>query len=100
MLTGIIIGVVVAITLGLVNQRNARKGTGLPGQVEHALRTRGPATLRELAGAVGKDTFLGRGDVSQALAALQATRKVRMIPAPPGTPGTKAETTRYELIAG
>ena len=32
-------------------------------------------------------------------AALQATKKVRLIPAPPDTPGTKAETTRYELIA-
>lgn len=100
MLTGIFIGVVVAATLAFVNQRNARKGTGLPGQVEQALRTHGPATIKQVAAAVGKTSFMGRGEVVQALAALQTTGKVRIIDAPPGTPrAQKVDVVRYELIA-
>ena len=100
MLTGIIIGVVVAFTLALVNQRNAKKGTGLPGQVEQALRARGASTLKEIAVAVGKDSFFGRGEVSQALGALHSTGKARVIPAPPGTPQLKkVDVIKYELIA-
>lgn len=100
MIPGAIIGVIVAVTMMLVNQRSARKGTGLPGLVEQALRTLGPSTLHQVAAAVGKNSFLARGNVVQALAALQATGKVRVIDAPPGTPQLKkVDVIKYELIA-
>lgn len=100
MIPGAIIGVIVAISIMLVNQRRARQGTGLPGEVEAALRRLGPSTLAEVAAAVGKSSFFGRGSVVQALAALQTTGRVRVIDAPPGTPQLKkVDVVRYEVTA-
>jgi hypothetical protein len=100
MLTGAIIGVCVALVLMAVNARKAKKGTGLPGQVEELLRVSGPLTLKQIAERVGKDTFMGRGDVTQALAALQSVGKIRANPAPPGTPQLKkVDVITYEVIA-
>lgn len=99
MLTGAIIGVVVALTLMAVTTMRAKKGTGLPGQVEELLRASGPLTLKQVAERLGKDTLLGRGDVVQALGALQSVGKVRVNPAPPGTPQLKkVDVITYEAV--
>jgi hypothetical protein len=99
MLTGIIVGITVTLALGLLNYRNAKKGTGLPGKVELALRTHGAMTLKEIATAVGKRSFFGRGEVAQALGGLSQAGKVRTIDAPPGTPQLqKVDVVKYELV--
>jgi hypothetical protein len=99
MLTGAIIGVVVAVTLTLVNRSRARSGSGLPGQIEQALRGRGALTLKEVAVLMGRDSFFGRGEVGQALAALSSVGKVRTIPAPDGTPQLKkVQFIKYERV--
>lgn len=99
MIIGALIGVAVAVAILLMHRRNAQAGTGLAGQVEQALRARGPSTVREVAAVVGKDSFLGRGSVTQALGALHATGKARVIAAPPGTPQLKKiDVIKYEAI--
>jgi len=100
MLTGAIIGCVVALALMVMNRSKAKQGTGLPGQVEQALRGKGPLTLRQIAALVGKDSFMGRGQVAQALAALQGIGKLRTNPAPAGTPQLKkVDFVTYEVVA-
>ncbi len=100
MLTGAIIGCVVALTMMMLNRSKAKKGTGLPGNLEQALRGQPPKTLKQIAALVGKDSFMGRGEVAQALAALQSIGKVRTIPAPEGTPQLKkVDFITYEVIA-
>ena len=99
MLTGAIIGLVVAVTLTVMNRSRAKKGSGLPGEVEQVLRGRGPQTLREVSSLLGRDSFFARGQVAQALSALHGVGKVRVIPAPDGTPQLKkVELIKYELI--
>lgn len=99
MLTGALIGVAVAIAMMVVNRSKAKSGTGFPGQVEQAMRGQGPLTLAAIAKLVGKDSFLGRGQVVQALAALQSTNKVVMTPAPAGTPQLqKVNFITYETL--
>jgi hypothetical protein len=98
-LTGAIIGCVVALALVLINRSKAKAGTGLPGQVEQALRGQGPLTLKQIAARVGKDTALGRGNVAQALAALQSIGKIKTNPAPEGTPQLKkVDVITYEAV--
>lgn len=100
MLTGAIIGCVVAVAIMMMNRSKAKQGTGLPGQLEQTLRGKEPMTLKQIATLVGKDTFMGRGEVAQALAALQAIGKVRTNPAPEGTPQLKkVDFITYEVIA-
>ncbi len=89
MLTGAIIGCIVAVVMIVVNQSKAKSGTGLPGQVEAAMRGAGPLTLSQVAQKVGMDTFTGRGKVGQALGALHSVGKLKMNPAPEGTPQLK-----------
>jgi len=89
MLTGAIIGCVVAVVMIVVNQGKAKAGTGLPGQIEAAMRGAGPLTLTQVAQKMGMDTFTGRGKVGQALGALQSVGKLKMTPAPEGTPQLK-----------
>lgn len=99
MIQGAIIGLIVALVMMLMNRQKAQKGTGLPGQLEQVLAQRGSLTLAEAADAVGKNTFMGRGEVAQALNALSSVNKVRIIPAPDGTPQLKkVELIRYERI--
>src|SRR5689334_12433062 len=100
MLTGALIGFVVAVSMLVINRRKAKSGTGLPGQVEEALRAKGaPMTLKEVAEAVGKPSFMGRGEVVQALAALDSLKKIRTIPAPEGTPQLKkVDFIKYEAL--
>jgi hypothetical protein len=101
MLTGAIIGFVVAVVMIVINKSKARSGTGLPGQVEAAMQGAGPLTLAQVAAKVGKDSFLGRGKVAQALGALQSIGKIRMNPAPAGTPQLKkVDVITYELAGG
>jgi hypothetical protein len=100
MLTGAIIGCVVAVVIMMMNRSKAKQGTGLPGQIETTLRGKEPLTLKQIAAMVGKDTFLGRGEVVQALAALQSLGKVRTNPAPAGTPQLKkVDFITYEVVA-
>lgn len=99
MLTGAIVGVIAAVTLTFVNRSRARKGTGLPGNIEHTLRGRGGLTLKEVAQLMGKDSFFGRGEVAQALNALHGVGKVRVHPAPPGASHLKrVQLIKYEVI--
>lgn len=57
-------------------------------------------TLAEVQAAVGKTSFLGRGEVVQALGALVSVQKVRVHEAPEGTPQMKkVDFIRYEHIA-
>jgi hypothetical protein len=98
-LTGALIGVAVAIAMMVVNRSKAKSGTGLPGQVEQALRGKGPMTLPAIAKLVGKDSFMGRGQVAQALNALHSTNKVKLTPAPDGTPQLqKVNFITYETV--
>ena len=99
MLTGAIIGIVVVLVMGVMNNAKAKKGTGLPGQIELTMRGNGPMTLGQIASKVGKDSFLGRGDVAQALAALQQVGKIKTNPAPEGTPQLKkVDFITYETV--
>jgi hypothetical protein len=102
MLEGAVIGAAVALVVvfarTLANRRHAKNGTGLPGQVEQALRGKPALTQHEIAGLVGHRTAAGRGKVVQALAALSAAGKVRIHKAPPGTAFREvAKLTTYEL---
>lgn len=100
MLTGAIIGCVVAFVVLMMNKRTAKAGTGLPGKIETILRGAGPHTLGQVATKVGLDSFMGRGKVVQALSALQSVGKVRMTPAPAGTPQLeKVKVVTYEVIS-
>lgn len=100
MLTGAIIGCVVALVIMMMNRSKAKQGTGLPGQLEQTLRGKEPMTLKQIAALIGKDTFMGRGEVAQALAALQSIGKVRTTPAPAGTPQLKkVDFITYEVVA-
>jgi hypothetical protein len=99
MLTGAIIGVAVALAIIVVNRSNAKSGTGLPGRIEQAMRGRPPMNLKEISVLVGKDSFMGRGQIGQALNALQSANKIKVTPAPPGTPQLeKVNVVKYEVI--
>ena len=99
MLTGAIIGCAVALAIMFMNQGKAKDGTGLPGQVEQVLRGAGPMTLKDISVKVGKDSFMGRGTVAQALAALQSVGKIKTNPAPDGTPQLKkVDFITYEAV--
>lgn len=101
MLQGAIIGVIVAIIMMLIRRNQAKKGTGIAGELERVLGERGPLTLQEAAEAIGKNTFFGRGEVAQSLGALSSIGKVRVHPAPEGTPQLqKVNVIRYERIVG
>jgi hypothetical protein len=99
MLTGAIIGVVVVVVISMMNRSKAAKGTGLPGQIEQTLRGKEPMTLKQIAAAVGRDSFLGRGEVVQAINALQGLGKVKTNPAPAGTPQLKkVDFITYQVV--
>jgi hypothetical protein len=99
MLTGAIIGCVVVLVMMVMNKSKAKSGTGLPGKVEQVLRDSGPLNLKDLAARVGKDSFMGRGNVAQALAALQGVGKIKTNPAPDGTPQLKkVDFITYEAV--
>ena len=56
--------------------------------------------LKQISVLVGKDSFMGRGNVAQALAGLQSVGKLRMTPAPDGTPQLKkVDFITYEVTA-
>jgi hypothetical protein len=83
----------------LVNRSRAKAGTGLPGQIEQAMRGKPPMSLKQISVLVGRDSFMGRGQVAQALAALTSTSKLKMTPAPPGTKQLeKVHVITYEVI--
>ena len=85
----------------MMNRSKAEKGTGLPGKIQEALRGREPMTLKQVADLVGKNTFFGRGEVVQALAALQNVGKVRTNQAPAGTPQMKkVDFITYQVVDG
>ncbi|CAN5648603.1 hypothetical protein BH11MYX1_BH11MYX1_21430 [soil metagenome] len=103
MIEGAIIGAVVAVIVvfakTLADRRHAKRGTGLPGRVEQALRGKPALNQKAIAERVGLRTLAGRGKVVQALNALSAAGKVRTQKAPPGTPLHQiAELTTYEAI--
>jgi hypothetical protein len=99
MLTGAIIGCVVVLVMMVMNKSKAKSGTGLPGKVEEVLRASGRLNLKDIAARVGKDSFMGRGDVAQALAALQSIGKIKTNPAPDGTPQLKkVDFITYEAV--
>jgi hypothetical protein len=99
MIQGAIIGLIVGVVMMLWNRRNAQQGTGLAGQIEEALRSGGPGTLAEVGQRVGKEGFLARGEVVQALNALVSINKVRVHQAPEGTPQLKkVDFIRYEAV--
>lgn len=100
MLQGALIGLVVAIVMLLWNRMQASRGAGLAGEIEQAMRGRGALTLAEVAAAVKRDSFMGRGQVVQALGGLLSVGKVVQHDAPPGTPQLeKVNHIRYELKA-
>ena len=99
MLTGAIVGVVVVLVMTMLNKSKAAKGTGLPGQIEQTRRGKEPMTLKQIAAAVGKDSFMGRGEVIQAINALQSLGKVKTNPAPAGTPQLKkVDFITYQVV--
>lgn len=99
MLTGALIGVVVAVAMMAINRSKAKAGTGFPGQVEQAMRGKPAMNLKDISVLVGRDSFMGRGKVVQALAGLQNAGKVKMTPAPPGTPQLeKVNVIKYEVV--
>ena len=99
MLTGAVIGVVVVLIISMMNRSKAAKGTGLSGQIEQTLRGKEPMTLKQIATAIGKDSFMGRGEVIQAINALQSLGKVKTNPAPAGTPQLKkVDFITYQVV--
>ena len=101
MLTGAIIGCAVVLVMMVMNKSKAKAGTGLPGKVEEVLRASGPLNLKDISVKVGKDSFMGRGDVVNALAALQGVGKIKTNPAPAGTPQLKkVDFITYEAVGG
>ncbi len=82
-----------------MNRSQAKSGTGLPGEIEQKMRGQGPMNLKQISVLVGKDSFMGRGKVAQALAGLQSTGKVKVTPAPAGTPQLqKVDHITYEIV--
>lgn len=102
MLQGALIGLTVALVMMGYNYYAARSGTGLPGEIAKLLEGKaGGMTMPEIAQALGRDSFLRRGSVAQALGGLQQAGKVKVHLAPEGTPQLeKVNHIRYELIAG
>jgi hypothetical protein len=99
MLTGALIGIIVASYMFLRHREQARQGTGLAGALEKVLREQGPMTLKAAGRAVGKDSFMARGEVAQALNGLMGVGKVRVIPAREGTPQLKkVDFIKYEAV--
>ena len=103
MLQGAIIGAFVALVVLVFttfkNRAAAKNGTGLPGQVDQALRGKPAQNIADLSALVGMRTLAGRGKVAQALSALHAVGKVRINPAPAGTPQLeKVNVITYEAI--
>ncbi len=95
-----VIGVSVAIGLAIANTRQRKKNAALtPGIVEN-LESR-EMTLPDLAEAMGKGSFMGRGKVTLALNRLVESGAVTVIPAPDGTPQMKkVDFIRYRLEGG
>ena len=73
-----------------------RQGTAMGGYLDEA---GGPMTLKQIGAKVGKDSFMGRGTVAQALAALESVGKIKTNPAPDGTPQLKkVDFITYEAV--
>jgi hypothetical protein len=69
------------------------------GEIAEVLRASGPLNLKDISVRVGKDSFLGRGDVVNALAALQGVGKIKTNRAPDGTPQLKkVDFITYEAV--
>ncbi|MFN0249894.1 MAG: hypothetical protein ACKV2T_23625 [Kofleriaceae bacterium] len=99
MLTGALIGLVVGVVVIVMNRNQAKAGTGLPGEIEQKMRGKGPMNLKQISVLVGKDSFMGRGKVGQALAGLQSAGKIKMTPAPEGTAQLqKVDHITYEVL--
>ena len=99
MLTGAIIGCVVALVIMFMNTRKAKSGTGLPGQIEQALQGKGPQTLREIGSLVGKDSFMGRDRSRRRSRRCRASARSRRTRPPTGTPQLKkVDFITYELV--
>ncbi len=99
MLTGALIGVIVAVAMMAINRSKAKSGTGLPGKIEQAMRGKGGMNLKDISALMGLDSFMGRGKVVQALAGLQSAGKVKMTPAPAGTRQLeKVQHIKYEVV--
>lgn len=98
-LIGAIAAVVVLVFTTFKNRAAAKNGTGLPGQVDQALRGKPAQNLAALSALVGMRTLRGRGKVAQALEALRAVGKVKINPAPAGTPRLeKVDVITYEAV--
>jgi len=95
-----VIGVSVAVGLVIANGRQRKKNAALaPGIVENLQS--GEMTLPDLASALGKGSFMGRGKVTLALNELVESGAVSIIPAPDGTPQMKkVDFIRYRLEGG
>ena len=99
LLVTLFIGLAVPAVWLFLARRRAVRGEGLAATVLVETRTRGPLTLNEIAAAVGKSTWIGRGQVAMALGALMQTNQVRRIPGPPGMPPSRAgDHVRFEYL--
>lgn len=82
----LVIGLSVALGLGIAAARQNRKNQKMGASIEPVLRERGPLTLPVLAEALGMGSFYARGKVVLALSDLVNQGRVEVIPAPDGTP--------------
>ncbi len=82
----IILGVCIALAVGVAAARQQRQGQAFSAQVRPLLQTRGALTLPELEQALGVKGLIARGKVVTALNALIAQKRVLVIEAPAGTP--------------
>lgn len=96
----IVIGVSVAIGIGIATSLQSKRNQSLTPQIEALLRERGELTLPALAEAMGMGGFMARGKVTLALGELQTSGRVEIIEAPPGTPQLeKINHIKYRLRA-
>ncbi len=99
MSAGLWIGVAVGIGIVIATVLQRKKGARIEEQIIPVLRERGVLTLPEIAEAIGRGSFTGRGKVAMALNAMAAAKRVEIIPAPEGTPQLeKVKHIKYRLL--
>jgi hypothetical protein len=95
--TSLVVGVCIALAVGVAAARQRKRGQTFAQQVLPLLHTRGPLSLPELEQALGIKGLIARGKIVTALNELITQKQVTVIEAPQGTPQLqKVNFIRYQ----
>jgi hypothetical protein len=84
-MVAVAIGVAVSVAVAVNRGREKKRAQAMWQKIEPVLQ-RGPANVRELAGALGVSGLMAEGKLMMALQSLTLERKILVIDAPSGTP--------------